>query len=360
MRLLAFSEGRDHVCCRYRVAALAPALTARGWELQVEPLADSWRTRLAQFNAAADYDVVLLQRKLLPLWQTWWLRRRARALVYDFDDAMPFRDSFSERGAQSASRSARFGRLVRAADLVLAGNAYLERLARERRPRGAVQYLPTVVDPSRYALAGHIGHSGPLRLVWIGQRTTVPYLQAAGAALAAATARVPRLALHVISDAFPQLPGVSIAPIRWTSEGETRALVSADVGVSWLTDDPWSRGKCGLKVLQYMAAGLPVVANRVGVHSELVEHGVTGYLADTPGEWAEAIGRLDDPQRRARFGEAGRRRVERDYNVADWSPRWADAIAGLTARAPESKSRRNDAGHSAAGSSRSRTVLEAA
>lgn len=331
MRLLTFSEGPDHVCYRYRVAALSNALSLRGGTLSVEPLAAAWRDRLAQFRAAAAFDVVLLQRKLLPRWQTWWLRRCAQRLAYDFDDAMPYRDSFAQRGARSWSRAGRFGSLIRAADLVLAGNGYLESLAHEQRPRGRVLRVPTVVDPSRYPLAAHVGHSGALRLVWIGQRSTVPYLHAAQESLAAAAASASSVELHVVSDVFPELPGVRVAPIPWTQAGEASALAGADVGVSWLTDDPWSRGKCGLKVLQYMAAGLPVVANRVGVQCELVEHGVTGYLADTPQQWSEAIRALRDPEHRARLGEAGRRRAERDFSVERWAPAWAEAIASLCA-----------------------------
>src|SRR5207249_4095705 len=108
-------------------------------------------------------------------------------------------------------------------------------------------------------------------------------------------------------DQFLRLRHLPVIDCPWTEAGEAAALASADIGISWLPDDPWSRGKCGLKVLQYMAAGLPVVANAVGVHAELVSHGQTGFLVETPQEWAEAVRTLaQDPRLRRRMGRAGR------------------------------------------------------
>ena len=95
----------------------------------------------------------------------------------------------------------------------------------------------------------------------------------------------------------------------------------ADIGISWLTEDDWSRGKCGLKVLQYMAAGLPVVANPVGLNSEMVVHGQTGYLASTAEEWAAAVESLaQDPAKRQEMGEQGRRMARERYGVERWRP----------------------------------------
>lgn len=126
--------------------------------------------------------------------------------------------------------------------------------------------------------------------------------------------------MKVVSDVFPELAGVTVLQKTWSSQSEAEELAEADIGISWLPDDPWSRGKCGLKVLQFMAAGLPVVANPVGANCEMVIPGETGFLARTPAEWAESIQRLAaDPALRARLGAAGRRRVEQEYSVARWS-----------------------------------------
>ncbi|MGH7140796.1 MAG: glycosyltransferase family 4 protein [Pirellulales bacterium] len=331
MKLLAFSEGIDHVCYRYRVSPFAAALTELGWQLVSEPLAKGSVARWRQFRRAACADVVLLQRKLLPLWQLRALRRTSPRLVYDFDDALFHRDSYHPKGVESWQRMARFWTTVYAADLVLAGNQFLFDQASAFVGPEKILRFPTCVDPRRYDPADQLAGQ-PLRLVWIGQRSTVGSLIQMQAQLAA-SAGVCELELRVVSDVFPQLDAVRVVPLAWSAASEATQLARSDVGISWLPDDRWSRGKCGLKVLQYMSAGLPVVANRVGVHSEIIVDGLTGFLADTPSEWAAAVRQLSrDPGLRAAMGAAARRRVEAEYSVERWQTAFAAAIDGLVAR----------------------------
>jgi glycosyltransferase involved in cell wall biosynthesis len=120
--------------------------------------------------------------------------------------------------------------------------------------------------------------------------------------------------------------------VPWSSAGEAAALAGADIGVAWVPDDPWSRGKCGLKVLQYMAAGLPVVTNPVGVHPEMVLHGQTGFLASGEADWVEAIRTLAaDRALRREMGAAGRKLVEERYGVEVGARLWLNLIDGLLA-----------------------------
>ena len=140
----------------------------------------------------------------------------------------------------------------------------------------------------------------------------------------------------LICDGSVRLPGVAVELRRWSSGGEAGELADADVGVSWLPDDSWSRGKCGLKVLQYMAAGLPVVANPVAMNRRMVVDGVTGLLASTPQEWAAAIARLAaDPALRHKMGQAGRRMVEQRYSVARWGPAFAEWMHAIASGEPQ-------------------------
>ena len=328
MKLLALTEGSDHVCYRYRVAPFAVTLARAGWRLECEPLANDPLSRWRQFRKLAAADAVLLQRKLLPFWQLRTLRRAAKKLVYDFDDAVFHRDSYHAKGIESWQRMWRFWTTVYAADLVLAGNQFLFDQAAAFVGEKCVRFFPTCVEPRHYRTASH-DDAGPAKLVWIGQRSTVRSLHQMHEQLRTAATACP-LELHVVSDVFPDLEGVRVVPIAWNSATETAEVAAADIGISWLPDDSWSRGKCGLKVLQYMAAGLPVVANRVGVHREMIIDGVTGFLADTPREWASAVRRLaSDARLRASIGAAGRRRVEQHYSVARWQDPFAEAIDQL-------------------------------
>jgi glycosyltransferase involved in cell wall biosynthesis len=125
-------------------------------------------------------------------------------------------------------------------------------------------------------------------------------------------------------------PGLPIDQCTWSESTEAIEIAAAAAGISWVPDDPWSRGKCGLKVLQYQAAALPVIANPVGVHAEMVRAGQTGFSASTAEEWISAVVRLAaEPQLRRRLGEAGRREVELNYSVAAGARRWLAALERL-------------------------------
>ncbi len=147
MKALALVEARDHVCCRYRISAFERALRASGWSLAIEPLAPGLLARIVQFARAGDFDAVILQRKLLPGWQIGELRRRAQRLIFDFDDAVLYRDSYDHRGPYHRRRRERFKRTVQVADDVIAGNDFLANCAIEA---GAgpdrVRVIPTCVE----------------------------------------------------------------------------------------------------------------------------------------------------------------------------------------------------------------------
>jgi glycosyltransferase involved in cell wall biosynthesis len=324
MKILALIESPGHVCYRYRIEAFAWALAERGLFLEAAPLEKGVRRRTGQLWRAGEAEAVILQRKLLPSWQLQLLRRRAKRLIYDVDDALFQRDSYSPKSARSAVRLKRFQATVRAADGVIAGNDYLRRYTAAYADPWRVHTVPTCVEPVWYPLATHARTGSAVRLAWIGQRSTLPSLDRAREHLTAVAACLPEIELRVISDAAPDLPGLRVVLRPWSAATEAAELADADIGVSWLPDDAWSLGKCGLRVLQYMAAGLPVVANPVGMNRRMVTHGETGFLASSPAEWAEAIACLAaDPLLRARMGAAGRAAVEEHYSVEAWGPRLA-------------------------------------
>ncbi len=141
---------------------------------------------------------------------------------------------------------------------------------------------------------------------------------------------MPGARLKLVSDRFLRLDDLPVIERPWSEATEAAEIAAADVGVSWVPDDLWSRGKCGLKVLQYMAAGLPVVANPVGVQAEMVRHGENGLLARTPAEWVAALRQLAaDADLRRRMGAAGRRLVETEFSVESGAARWVGLLSGL-------------------------------
>ncbi|NUQ63515.1 MAG: glycosyltransferase family 4 protein [Pirellulales bacterium] len=333
MKALALVGGPDHVCYRYRIEAFAWALAERELMLQAATISPNVWRRVGQFRRARHFDLVVLQRKLLPFWQLRMLRRASRCLIYDVDDAVYQRDSTSRKPAASWQRMIHYWATVYSADAVIAGNEFLRRRTMAYIAPDRLFTIPTCVEPKQYTLVTHRRTGGASRLVWIGQRSTLPSLNLCSSHLAAAEKALPGLELRVICDAWPQLPAVRIVPCRWSAPTEAADLSEGDIGINWLPDDEWSRGKCGLKVLQYMAAGLPVVANPVGMNCEMVLHGRTGFLASTPSQWAEAIARLaSDPGLRQRMGVCGRRLVEQRFSVDRWGSEFARVVRSVVDR----------------------------
>jgi glycosyltransferase involved in cell wall biosynthesis len=329
VHLTALVEGREHVCCRYRLAAFRPFFERAGHTLTLQPLPRGWWARLWLFRRLEGANLIL-QRRLLPGWQLAALRRNARLLLFDFDDAVFCRDSYSPKGVAHPGRMRRFAAAVRASDAVVAGNAYLRTQAARWTEGRRVHAVPTCVDTARYPLADHRRGGAGVELVWVGSVSTLQGMRFCAPLLEEVGARVPGLRLKLVCDRFLELRNLPVLACPWDEGTEGRDIAAADIGISWLPDDDWSRGKCGLKVLQYMASGLPVVANPVGVQAELVRHGETGFLAATPDEWAEAVGRLArDPGLRRRMGWAARRVVESRYSVPVGALLWRGVLDRL-------------------------------
>jgi glycosyltransferase involved in cell wall biosynthesis len=254
----------------------------------------SGRRRL--WKLARHAKTVVLHRRLLTARDFRALRQRARRLIYDFDDALCFRPDPPHR---SFARERRFFRTVGRADVVLAGNRYLARLARLRAKR--VMVFPSTVDvPEEPAARQKLDE---FTAVWIGQRVTLPHLESVREAILATGVK-----LRVIADAAPD--GAELVP--WSLETEKQSLAECHVGLMPLPATPFTRGKCGFKLLQYYAAGLPAIASPVGVNRALAGGGA--ILARGPAEWAVALERLaNDAPLRAELGAKGRAFVARRY-----------------------------------------------
>lgn len=322
MHWIGLVDHAEHVCCRYRLAAFRPFLEQAGHTLELLTLPCHWWSRLGFFHRLRGANVIL-QRRLLAGWQRILLRRAARRQIFDFDDAVFLRDSFASKGLHDRRRLRRFTGMVRCADVVIAGNAFLAEHAKRWTNASRVHIIPTCVEPQRYPLSEPVRRGEGVELVWVGTSSTLQGLQAIAPLLDDIGHKVPGISLKLLCDRFLMLRELPVRPVPWTEANEAEELARADIGISWIPDDLWSRGKCGLKVLQYLAAGLPVIANPVGVQVEMVRHGETGFLAQTPAQWTDAVRRLaHDPELRRRMGRAGRHLVETRYSVAVGAASW--------------------------------------
>jgi glycosyltransferase involved in cell wall biosynthesis len=322
-RLLVLANNLRQASYRVRVKALLPLLRERGVEPTVGLRSRSVLDNLRLYRSAAGFDAVLLQRKLLDPWEARLLRKHARRIIYDIDDAVMYHN----RPVSWLSRwrtGRRFRATVRILDHVVAGNEYLANIFRQEALSASV--LPTVVDPARYSETQHAPTPTP-RLVWIGSRSTLPYLRQAIPALALAARRVPGLSLITIADETVADAPIPIEHRPWAAETEAASLAAGDIGIAPTPTDRWTLGKCGFKIVQYMAAGLPVIASPVGANAELVREGQTGFLPQDNDAWAVAIEELARrSDLRAKFGHAGRDRVERELCLTRIADEWARLI----------------------------------
>ncbi len=255
---------------------------------------------------------------------------RRRPYVLDLDDAIFHTYDLHPNPRVRRWLGDTIDRLMNGAALVTAGNDYL---AARARAAGApwVEVLPTVIDLERYPQPRREPSDTAMTTVgWIGSPATSHYLQQLAQPLLRLSGER-RLRLLVVGAADVQLPGVEVESVPWSATTEAELIARFDIGVMPLSDSPWERGKCGYKLIQYMACGVPVVASPVGVNRSLVSDGVNGFLAADAAGWYEALKRLaDDAALRGRLGAAGRLRVESDYCVQVTAPRlarWLHTVA---------------------------------
>lgn len=320
IRVLAITNNLKQASFRLRVQALVEPLHRRGVLLTVAERPRNFFARRSLLRTATVFDAVLLQRKMLDPGDMLLLRRAARKIIFDVDDAV----MFHSRPVGPISRwrtRRRFAATAQNVDLVVAGNQYLADLFKAQGAKTAV--LPTGVNPAHYQLKTHAPTNSPT-LVWIGGSSTLGYLEQSLPALAEAARRVPGLRLIVIGDRWLLQPPIPMEHIVWSAETESASLLRGDIGIAPTPFDPWTLGKCGFKIIQYMAAGLPVIASPVGANSEIVTPDQTGLLPTDFSKWPEAIATLAaDPNLRNKMGAAGRKRVEEHFTNELAADQWA-------------------------------------
>ena len=308
-KILFVSVSETSASTRYRALNYFSYLRQAGWSQHFVVGRNPLRRSLL-LKKAAEADAVVVVRKTFSGFYPRLLRRAARILVFDLDDAIFMRSNCEP----SRTRMKRFERLVEVCDQVWAGNGYLAESAKHYNP--AVATLPTSVNPEEYdsALAKP---ACTIDLVWIGSNSTKKYLLQILPALELLNSKVVGLRLKIIADFTVSTAKLQVMPVAWSSETEARELASSHIGIAPIPDDAWTRGKCGLKILQYMAAGLPVVASPCGVQAKMVQHGVSGILAGSSDEWRGALMSLaSDLALREKMGEAGMRRVIKHFSTA--------------------------------------------
>ena len=335
---------------RYRLGQYVPGLASMGIDLQIRHLLGDDYLR-AQFSGAAlpiipilksglarfadlwhqnDYDAIILHCELIPLMPGWLERALIhKPYIYDFDDAFYLKYRSGRMGMASPVLGGKFDAVMANAAAVTAGNHVLAEYARQYNAN--TNYLPTVVDTTRY-LPKTTSRGSPVFTVgWIGSPSTSIYLSELIAPLSA-IGQEGAVRFIVIGGIAPKIPNVTVVEHDWQEDTELDLINSFDVGVMPLPDDDWARGKCAFKLIQYMACAVPVIASPVGANIDVVNT-ECGLLASTSQEWLDALRLMrDQPTARNNMGEAGRDRVVQHYSLHQNLPVLASVIRKVTGK----------------------------
>lgn len=307
--ILFISKGETAPSTRYRAMAYFDRLLADGWNPYHLTAHRATIPRMRILRMAASADVVVVLRKTFGPFYFNLLRKFSKRLIFDFDDAIYCRSD----GGPSRSKMNRFNKAIRLCDGVWAGNHFLGRGAETHNTR--VWVLPTAVDPSRYEKVP-CKPDNKLVFVWIGSKSTGKYLKAELPTLEMLAERLNGIELKIVADFSLSSRHLPVTAVPWSKAHEADELLAAHVGIAPMPDNERTKGKCGLKVLQYMASALPVISSPAGVNAEIVEAGKTGFLPRNADEWYHAAKQLiEQPNLRERMGQAGRKKVYREYSL---------------------------------------------
>ncbi|WP_341582331.1 glycosyltransferase family 4 protein [Marinobacter metalliresistant] len=348
MKVLLLSRyGPLGASSRVRFLQYLPYFQSKGIEVTVKPLLSDayvkalykggsrWRevlkgyvVRILALLSARRFDVVIIEKELFPFMPAIaerFLKLMRVPYVVDYDDALFHRyDCHTYRWVRRLLGQ-KIDSVMRHANCVTAGNRYLADRARKAGAK-RVEIIPTAVDADRYR-PRQKANSEVLTVGWIGTPQTSHYLEVLVPVFETLKQVLP--VRFVAVGANPaDFEGTPVETWPWTEASEVDSVQQFDIGVMPLVDSLWERGKCGYKLIQYMACGVPVVASPVGVNCEIVEEGKTGYLASSPDEWRSTLFDLlnEDPAVRARMGGNGRERVWRCYSTETQGPRIVDVL----------------------------------
>jgi glycosyltransferase involved in cell wall biosynthesis len=275
------------------------------------------RRTLLLFNMK-QYDFVLLECGAAPIGPPvleWiivkWLKKK---LIYDFDGAIWVPQvSEMNRLYGFLKNPGKTVSITQWAHKVSCGNEFLCNYARQHNKN--VLYNPTCVDTERHHNIPSQQEVEKVTIGWTGSFSTLQYLKLIEPVLQKLQT-VYDFNFKVICNQQPELSIKNLQYVEWTAENELTELAGCQIGLMPLTQDEWSEGKCGFKLIQYLALEMPAVASPVGVNKKIIEEGVNGFLCNSREEWYAAIEKLLlDADLRKQMGKAGRKKIIHEYSL---------------------------------------------
>jgi glycosyltransferase involved in cell wall biosynthesis len=289
-------------------------------------LINGFGKRFIALLIAPNYDFIFIHREATPVGPPiaeWILVRiLKKKIIFDFDDAIWLTDRKTEDKLMAWLKCrSKIAQVCSWSYKVSAGNSYLVGYAKQFCANTIL--LPTTIDTEyHHKSSNHMQNSSDsITIGWTGSYSTLKYLSIVQEALKKIEIEFPSVSILIIADQRPALSLPRWEFIPWNANSEIDDLLKIDIGIMPLPDDEWTKGKCGFKALQYMSLEIPTIASPVGVNGEIIDHGVSGYLANSEQEWLEALRALiSNPSLRSIIGKKGKHEVDVRYSTIANSP----------------------------------------
>jgi glycosyltransferase involved in cell wall biosynthesis len=289
----------------------------------------NWSDMLASYLKRADlmkklrnYDLIWIEKEIfpwLPALLEKYIHRVGIPYVVDYDDAIFHKYDLHSNRIVRRVLGRKIDTVMACAELVIAGNRYLSKRARVVAGAKNVLMLPTVIDLSRYQMC-NIKDNTRFTIGWIGSPTTAVYLKPVLPLLRELRTQL-GIRIVLVGASQDQFPYEPFEFLSWSENSEVKSIQTFDVGIMPLPDTPWAKGKCGYKLIQYMACGVPVVASDIGANKDIIDHGQQGFLTTTLKDWYEAIKALySSADLRKSMSHESRDRVEKRYHLGVTAP----------------------------------------
>jgi glycosyltransferase involved in cell wall biosynthesis len=350
MKLLILTRyAYDGASSRYRFYQYLRLLESNNIEIIVQPLFSdsyvknignrkgkqyleiifSYLKRINFLILNSKFDLIFMEKEILP-----WIPHGFESILInsripyavDYDDATFHVYDLHAKSWVRKLLGKKIDQIMKKSSLVVAGNAYLASRAIDAGAK-RVEILPTVIDLDKYDVISSVENAS-ITIGWIGSPSTTRYLQILAPVFQEVCANSNKIV--AIGANYFQIDGVEVEVKKWSEEHEVLELQKIDIGIMPLDDTPWSQGKCGFKLIQYMACGKPVIASPVGVNADIVEHGINGFLASDLEEWKHYLRVLiDDKELRNKMGKQGRLKVEKEFSLQVTAPRLLEFLTSV-------------------------------
>jgi len=342
MKILFLPGSLSAPASRFRILQFIPYFKQLGYDIEVRVTYPEryWQHQFSIFNYIAgisrvisakfmlrdvdEFDIIFMNRDIVPEISIEFLEksifRKNPHLIFDFDDAIFL-----------GNRCNKLKSILPLFSAVIAGNEYLASFARELNSN--VHVWPTVVDTDIYTIKQNKNHSPP-RLGWTGSLSSFSICKELTLQLLSALIKLIKFEFVMISDGTPDIniDGLKVHHYKWTAEMEAQLLHEFDIGLMLLNDEPYEKGKCGAKLIQYGAVGIPSIASDVGVNSNIVLNLETGYIVNGIKDAIDhAIFLMNDERLCLEMGHKARKHIEKEYSIISLIPRMTQLFKSISA-----------------------------